>query len=190
MKFGPILRLISWPHYCLQGINDLLRVFWWVGSRFGALVSKGLMTGMECSTAWWRLQSKKHTRSVAATLVILSYQTIPVLETLSDVSEGFSMTWVSKYQDTFEILFALNCLFTGLYRTVDDQGVKKTCMAACIDQTFSVTPSSNNFPGEESFNHRHGFCIIVRSCKSNNNLVLISDYFLCSYQEDPYADVS
>ena len=82
-----------------------------------------------------------------------------------------------KVSDTFEYLrsLALNCLFTGLYRTVDDQGEKKTCMAACIDQTFSVTLSSNNFPGEESFNHRHGFCIIVRSCNNNNNLVLIAD---------------
>ena len=35
-------------------------------------------------------------------------------------------------------------------------------MAACIDQTFSVTVSSNKFPGEESYNHRQGFCIIVR----------------------------
>ena len=36
MKCGPSLRSISWPHICLQGINDLLRVFWWVGYRFGA----------------------------------------------------------------------------------------------------------------------------------------------------------
>ena len=35
-------------------------------------------------------------------------------------------------------------------------------MAACIDQTFSVTVSSNKFPGEESYNHRSDFCIIVR----------------------------
>ena len=41
-------------------------------------------------------------------------------------------------------------------------GEKKRCMAACEDQTFSVTPSSNKFPGEESYNHRSDFCIIVR----------------------------
>ena len=35
-------------------------------------------------------------------------------------------------------------------------------MAACDDQTFTVTSSSNKFPGEESFNHRQAFCIIVR----------------------------
>ena len=35
-------------------------------------------------------------------------------------------------------------------------------MAACIDQTFAVSVSSNKFPGEESYNHRSDFCIIVR----------------------------
>ena len=35
-KSGPSLRSTSWPYYCLQGIDDLLRVFWWLGSRFGA----------------------------------------------------------------------------------------------------------------------------------------------------------
>ena len=41
-------------------------------------------------------------------------------------------------------------------------GERKRCMAACEDQTFSVTVSSNKFPGEESYNHRSDFCIIVR----------------------------
>ena len=45
---------------------------------------------------------------------------------------------------------------------MEHKGEDKTCMAACIDQTFAVSVSSNKFPGEESYNHRSDFCIIVR----------------------------
>ena len=50
----------------------------------------------------------------------------------------------------------------GRYKHVMDNGVNKTCMAACRDQTFSVSVSSNKYPGEESYNHRPAFCVIVR----------------------------
>ena len=51
---------------------------------------------------------------------------------------------------------------TGKHRHVVDNGVNKTCMAACRDQTFRVSVSDNKYPGEESYNHRPTFCIIVR----------------------------
>ena len=50
----------------------------------------------------------------------------------------------------------------GKDREIEDRGERKRCMAACNDQTFRVTSSSNSFPGEESYNHRKSFCIIVR----------------------------
>ena len=43
-------------------------------------------------------------------------------------------------------------------------------MAACDDQSFTVTSSSNAFPGEEDFNHRETFCIIVRWVKRSANI--------------------
>ena len=43
-----------------------------------------------------------------------------------------------------------------------DGGKEKTCMSACVDQTFDVTVSSNSFPSRESFNHRKSFCKVVR----------------------------
>ena len=52
MKCGPSLRLISWPHICLQGINDLLRVFGWVGSRFGAPQNLALMFSTLTRSPW------------------------------------------------------------------------------------------------------------------------------------------
>ena len=36
LNMGLSHHMTSWPHYCFQGIVDLLRVFWWLGSRFGA----------------------------------------------------------------------------------------------------------------------------------------------------------
>ena len=50
----------------------------------------------------------------------------------------------------------------GKYREVTDKDGKKICMANCVDQTFRVTSSLNQYPGEESYNHRKDFCIIVR----------------------------
>ena len=50
----------------------------------------------------------------------------------------------------------------GQYRTIIDNGEEKTCMSACVDQTFDVTVSSNTFPSGESFDHRKFFCKVVR----------------------------
>ena len=61
---------------------------------------------------------------------------------------------------------------SGKYREIDDEGERKTCMAGCDDQTFTVTSSSNKFPGEEDFNHREQFCIIVK-------LVTMSAFLKC-----------
>ena len=54
-------------------------------------------------------------------------------------------------------------IFTlGQFRTIIDGGKEKTCMSACVDQTFDATVSSNSFPSRESFNHRKFFCRVVR----------------------------
>ena len=53
--------------------------------------------------------------------------------------------------------------YIGKYRTMEDRGETKSCLAACKDQTFSVTVSGSKYPGEESYNHRPAFCIIVKS---------------------------
>ena len=53
-------------------------------------------------------------------------------------------------------------LSLGQYRTIIDHGEKKTCMSACVDQTFDVSVSSNSFPNRESFDHRKFFCKVVR----------------------------
>ena len=53
-------------------------------------------------------------------------------------------------------------LSLGQNRTIIDGGKEKTCMSACVDQTFDVTVSSNSFPSRESFNHRKSFCKVVR----------------------------
>ena len=50
----------------------------------------------------------------------------------------------------------------GQFRTIMDGDKEKTCMSACVDQTFDVTVSSNSFPSRESFNHRKSFCKVVR----------------------------
>ena len=52
--------------------------------------------------------------------------------------------------------------YIGKYRTMEDRGETKSCLAACKDQTFSVTVSGSKYPGEESYNHRPAFCVIVR----------------------------
>ena len=65
-----------------------------------------------------------------------------------------------KYQ-TFYI-YPVIFVMKGKYREIEDRGERKRCMAACNDQTFRVTSSSNSFPGEESYYHRKSFCIIVR----------------------------
>ena len=36
LDMGLSHQMTSWPHNCFQGIVDLLRVFWWSGSQFGA----------------------------------------------------------------------------------------------------------------------------------------------------------
>ena len=41
-------QMTSWPCNCFQGIVDLLRVFWWSGSRFGA------PQNLAVSRAHWR----------------------------------------------------------------------------------------------------------------------------------------
>ena len=53
-------------------------------------------------------------------------------------------------------------IFIGKYHEVEDRGMKKTCMAACRDQTFSASVYTTKFPSEENYNHRQGFCLIVR----------------------------
>ena len=53
-------------------------------------------------------------------------------------------------------------IISGQFRTIIDEGKEKTCMSACVDQTFDVTVSSNSFPSRESFNHRKTFCKVVR----------------------------
>ena len=62
---------------------------------------------------------------------------------------------------------SLNCFegvfyYLGSYRNITDQGVEKTCMAACTDQLFTTTVSSSRYPGQESYNHRPAFCHVVR----------------------------
>lgn len=61
--------------------------------------------------------------------------------------------------------------FLGQYRTIIDGGRKKTCMSACVDQTFDVAVSSNSFPSRESFNHRKFFCKVVRKVFFNLDLI-------------------
>ena len=58
---------------------------------------------------------------MAATLATLSYQIILVLETRSDVSEGFSMTWVSKYQILIFYLLTVRAELL-IYRPIPDCG--------------------------------------------------------------------
>ena len=62
------------------------------------------------------------------------------------------------FQDVFYYL--------GKYRTVEDRGETKSCMAACRDQTFGVTVSGSKYPAEESYNHRPAFCVIVKKLYS------------------------
>ena len=56
--------------------------------------------------------------------------------------------------------------YIGKYRSVEDRGETKPCLAACEDQTFSVTVTNSKYPGEESYNHRPAFCVIVRKLYS------------------------
>ena len=53
-------------------------------------------------------------------------------------------------------------------------------MSNCVDQTFRVTSSSNEFPGEESYNHRSDFCLIVKGSghllSENLNWKLVQTY--------------
>ena len=74
---------------------------------------------------------------------------------LSPSNSSCSGKSLKCFQDVF--------YYVGKYRSVEDRGTNKTCMAACEDQTFSVTASSSQYPGEESYNHRPAFCIIVKS---------------------------
>ena len=76
----------------------------------------------------------------------------------------FDYLGTKLYKKKF-ILFYCFVFILGKYREIDDEGERKTCMAACDDQSFTVTSSSNAFPGEEDFNHRETFCIIVRWVK-------------------------
>ena len=59
-------------------------------------------------------------------------------------------------------LISVIFVMKGKYREIEDRGKTKRCMAACNDQTFRVTSSSNSFPGKESYSHRKSFCTIVR----------------------------
>ena len=74
---------------------------------------------------------------------------------LSPSNSSCSGKSLKCFQDVF--------YYVGKYRSVEDRGTNKTCMAACEDQTFSVTASSSRYPGAESYNHRPAFCIIVKS---------------------------
>ena len=124
--------------------------------------------GMGCSTAWWRLLSKRPTRIAAAIQATSFYQTIHVMGTLSDALNKFSIIWVLKELVCFKFQPLLvekkQCplIFIGKYHEVEDRGMKKTCMAACRDQTFSASVYTTRFPSEENYNHRQGFCLIVR----------------------------
>ena len=73
---------------------------------------------------------------------------------LSPSNSSCSGSSLKCFQDVF--------YYVGKYRSVEDRGTDKTCMAACEDQTFSVTVSNSKYPGQESYNHRPAFCIIVK----------------------------
>ena len=120
---------------------------------------------MKCSTVSWRLQCRRVTASVDVTLDIWSYQTKLAMELLLIAFDKYLIIWVQNYNKKNFILFYCFVFILGKYREIDDEGERKTCMAACDDQSFTVTSSSNAFPGEEDFNHRETFCIIVRWVK-------------------------
>ena len=111
-------------------------------------------------------------KNVPVTQATFSSQTTLVTESLSTASGTSSTTSVISepflHPDHIPNV-------AGKYRHVMDNGVNKTCMAACRDQTFSVSVSNNKYPGEESYNHRPAFCVVVRY-----SLHLFLDNFIVS----------
>ena len=93
--------------------------------------------GMESIIAWWRLQCRKDTGDAHATQDTSGPQTIVVRENHCHASEMSSMTSVTWIEIIGKHIYTL-----GQFRTIIDKGKEKTCMSACVDQTFDVTVST------------------------------------------------
>ena len=49
---------------------------------------------------------------------------------------------------------------------LDDRGVHKECLAACVDQKHSFLLSQSTFPNLQSFHRREEFCIVLEKLKT------------------------
>ena len=80
--------------------------------------------------------------------------------------------------------------FSGTYKMIDDEGVKKRCLPGCTSQSFTATLSESIYPYPH-FIWDKKFCMVVKklkkTCKSerkhtlgnNHLLVLFKFFFLC-----------
>ena len=52
--------------------------------------------------------------------------------------------------------------FEGIWDTIDDHGVRKSCLPGCTEQRFYITLSETPYPGRTNFMWDKNFCLIIK----------------------------